>query len=255
MTAGPMRHEEDHDMSEQAYGDIAAELTSLLGLAAPPLAITFAAAPPAGVEAFSEPAPAPTEDGRTGRVAASCVFWMHGASRTFSTLPEDHGNCSVGCVTHGIKTLEQVANNQDVACLVGAGWVDPAVFPHIPVVREKPGSIVYGPLAEVSGDPDVVLLRLNGKQAMVMKDAIPDIRIEGKPQCHIIPIAKELQQPAMSVGCMLSRVRTGMGNNEMTCTLPARQLETILEKLRAACRADVAVADYASRDKARFRVA
>lgn len=240
---------------KREYTDIAAELTSLLGLAVPPLAITFAQHRPAGIEAFDGPMPDPTGDGRTGRVAASCVFWIHGVSRTFATAPEDHGNCSVGCVTHGIKTLEQVANNADIACLVGAGWVDPAVFPHIPVVTDKPAYIIYGPLAESSIDPDVVLLRLTGKQAMIMKDAIPDIRIEGKPQCHIIPIAKELEQPAISVGCMLSRVRTGMTNNEMTCTLPACQLGTVLAKLRAACQADRAVADYASEDKARFRVA
>ncbi|MCO6411289.1 MAG: DUF169 domain-containing protein [Thiogranum sp.] len=239
-------------MAKQQFADMASELTSLLGLASPPLAITFSRTAPPGTKAFDDPMPAPAKDGRTGRVSAGCVFWMHGASRTFTTVPEDHGNCSVGSVTHGLKSLDEVAGNDDVGCLVEAGWVDPSVFPHIPTLKEKPDFITYGPLDESPVDPDVVLLRLNSKQAMIMKDAMPDIRIEGKPQCHIIPIAKELDQPAMSVGCMLSRVRTGMGNNEMTCALPARQLGGVIEKLRSACQADLAVADYASQDKTRF---
>ena len=60
------------------------------------------------------------------------------------------------------------------------------------------------------------------------RDAIPGLRIEGKPQCHIVAIAKEEGVPAASVGCALSRVRTGMPPTEMTCAIPARQLPGIV---------------------------
>src|SRR2546426_9283342 len=60
------------------------------------------------------------------------------------------------------------------------------VVPQIPVVRQKPQCITYGPLQEARYDPDVVLLRLNPKQVMIMHDAMPGMRMEGKPQCHII---------------------------------------------------------------------
>ena len=95
------------------------------------------------------------------------------------------------------------------------------VVPQIPVVHEKPGAVTYGPLAETPVDPDVVFLRVNGRQLMVLSDAIPGLRIEGKPQCHIVAIAKEEGVPAASVGCALSRVRTGMPPTEMTCAIPA----------------------------------
>ena len=65
------------------------------------------------------------------------------------------------------------------------------VVPQIPVVHEKPGAVTYGPLAETPVDPDVVFLRVNGQQLMVLSDAIPGLRIEGKPQCHIVAVAKE----------------------------------------------------------------
>ena len=142
-------------------------------------------------------------DGRTGRVPAGCVFWMKAAESTFTTVAEDHGNCSVGSLTHGFKTLEEVAGNSDVAALLDTGWVTMDVVPHIPVVHDRPGAVTYGPLADTPVDPDVVFLRVTARQLMVLSDAIPALRIEGKPQCHIVAVAKEENEPAASVGCAL----------------------------------------------------
>ena len=230
----------------------AESLTALLGLSDPPLAIAFSSEAPDGVERFDDAMPEPTPDGRTGRVAAGCVFWVKARDRTFATVAEDHGNCSVGSLTHGFKTLEEAAAGADVAALVESEWVTPDVFPHIPTVSERPGFVTYGPLADSSTDPDVVFLRLNGKQAMMLHDAWPDLRVEGKPQCHIIPLARESGEVAMSVGCMLSRVRTGMSNNEVTCAVPAARLGELLERLETANAADMKVAAYAAADARRF---
>ena len=57
---------------------------------------------------------------------------------------------------------------------------------------------------------------------------------------------------AMSVGCMLSRVRTGMSNNEVTCAIPESRVSEFVERLRAARIADKAVAAYAAADSKRF---
>ena len=234
------------------WSALAADLTETLHLNAPPLAITFSDAPLPGVAMFDEPMPDPLPDGRTGRVPAGCVFWMKAADRTFGTVAEDHGNCSVGSVTHGFTSLEEVAGNSDVAALLDSGWVTMDVVPQIPVVREKPGAVTYGPLAETPVDPDVVFLRLTGRQLMVLSDAIPGLRIEGKPQCHIVAVAKEEGVPAASVGCALSRVRTGMPPTEMTCAIPAAALPEILASIRQHADADSTVAHYAADDAKRF---
>jgi len=235
-----------------SWTTLSAELDSLLKLQSAPLAITFSTEAPAGVSAFESPMPEPTDDGRTGRVPAGCVFWIKAADRTFTTEPADHGNCSVGSLTHGLKTLEEIAGNSDVAALLETGWVTIDVVPMIPTVRDRPNFITYGPLAQTSVDPDVVFLRLNSKQAMMLSDAVPELKFEGKPQCHIIPMAKEHNEVAISVGCMLSRVRTGMSNNEMTCAIPAGRLGEVVERLKTHGAADNAVAAYASRDAQRF---
>jgi uncharacterized protein (DUF169 family) len=239
-------------MSHSCFERWHLDLQELLGLAVPPVAIAFINHVPVGIERIQRTPPPRTADGRTGAVAASCVFWIEGTQGVFATEAEDHGNCSVGSLTHGFKTMEEIAQNADVAALCETGWVTPEAVAKVAVVREKPTSIVYGPLRDMPVEPSVILLRLNGKQQMLLHDAWRGLRFEGKPQCHIIPIAKESGELAVSVGCMLSRVRTGMSNNEVTCAIPASRMSLLIERLRAARAADNAVAAYAAEDSKRF---
>ena len=239
-------------MSQDENSKLSDDLVKSLGLQHPPLAIHFTSEALPGVEPFADEMPAPTDDGRTGRVPAGCVFWMKAEGRTFSTVAEDHANCSVGSVTHGFKTLEEAAGKSDVGALVGAGWVAPEMFPEIPVVQKRYDYVSYGPLQDAEATPDVVFLRVNAKQAMTISDAFPGLRFEGKPQCHIIAIAKEQQEVAISVGCMLSRVRTGMPNTEMTCAIPGARLAEAVQQIKTTTVIDGTVANYASEDSRRF---
>lgn len=239
-------------MLRENYKELARDLMVALGLQHEPLAITFSQAAPSGIEPFSDLMPEATEDGRTGRVPAGCVFWMKGEGRTFTTVAEDHANCSVGSVTHGLKTLDEVQNRSDVGTLASAGWIAPEMFPNISVVKERYKYITYGPLKLTAVDPDVVFLRLNAKQAMTVSDALPGLRFEGKPQCHIIAIAKEENEAAISVGCMLSRVRTGMPNTDMTCAIPGARLAEVVQKVKTTNVIEGTVANYAAEDARRF---
>lgn len=241
-------------MSQQDNNNLAEDLVKSLGLQNQPLAISFTQEQLPGVDLFSEEMPEPTADGRTGRVPAGCVFWMKSAGRTFSTVADDHANCSVGSVTHGFKKLEDVGDKSDIGALVGAGWVTPEMFPEIPVVKERFQYVTYGPLKDSEQVPDVVFLRINAKQAMTISDAFPKLQFEGKPQCHIVAIAKEQGEVAISVGCMLSRVRTGMPNTEMTCAIPGNRLAEVVQQIKTTAVIDGTVANYASEDTRRFEM-
>jgi uncharacterized protein (DUF169 family) len=236
------------------WRELGTQLTGALHLATPPIAITFSAQRPSGVAHFDAPMSEPAEDGRTGRVSAGCVFWARAAEATFSTEAEDHGNCSVGRLTHGFASLSEIADKGDVAALFDSGWVTPEAAGQIPVIAERPGAITYGPLTETPGHvvPDVVLLRVNGRQLMVLSDAIPGLRIEGKPQCHIVARAKQEGVAAASVGCALSRARTGMTPDEMTCALPAGNLADIVAAIKTTAATDAVVARYAALDARRM---
>jgi len=236
-----------------SWTTLAADLTAALHPTAPPIAITFHATTAVdGVAPFDKPMAPPSPDGRTGRVPAGCVFWMESVESTFSTVAEDHGNCNVGSWTHGFKTLEEAAAGGDVAALLESGWVTMDMIPHIPVVAEKPGSVTYGPLADTPFDPDVVLVRLSAKSLMVLSDALPGLRIEGKPQCHIVAAAKEQGDVVASVGCALSRVRTGMPSSDHTCAIPAARLAEVVGALQRTAETDAVVARYAAEDAQRF---
>ena len=223
-----------------------------LGLSHAPIAITLSQEAPAGVPFYEGDVPAPSEDGRTGKVTAGCVFWIKSQDRTFTTKADDHFNCSVGSVTHGLKTLNEVMGNEDVASLLESTWVTPEEAMQLPVVKTRHQFITYGPVSQTPIDPDVILLRLSAYQGMVLHDSFGDMPIVGKPQCHIVPLAKEQNQIAMSTGCTLSRIRTGMSPDEMTCAIPAGRFPEVVEKLETRQRANAHVASYANADGRRF---
>lgn len=234
------------------WAELGARLTAVLRPTAAPIGIAFLSGDHPDVEPFGAPFPPPNQAGRTGAVPAGCVFWMQATERTFSTMAADHANCSVGSYTHGFLTLEEAATRDDVAAVLESGWVDAAAVAALPRVRERPTRVVYGPLAELTVDPEVVLVRINALALMILKDAFPALRIEGKPQCHVIALAKEDGAIAASVGCALSRARTGMRADEMTCVFPASRLAAIVTAVESAADLDRAMARYAGTDARRF---
>ncbi|NNN20038.1 MAG: hypothetical protein HKL84_09335 [Acidimicrobiaceae bacterium] len=241
----------DQLYSQSELQKLSARLEAALHLVAPAIGISFSDSQPEGIELFSDPLAASETDGRTGRVSAGCVFWMKATHKSFSTLAPDHGNCSVGSFTHGFVSFDSVASNSDVAELLGSGWVDSEAVAHIPFIRRRYKFVNYEPLSQGTFMPDVVLVRLNGRQMMVVSDAT-GMPIEGKPQCHIVAIAKEEGRVAASVGCALSRARTGMHPYEMTCAIPGGKLGAVVAGIERAAEIDGNVAKYAAIDARRF---
>lgn len=227
-------------------------LTELLSLEHEPVAITFLdEGSPNGVPKFDEPMSQPTEDGRSGRVAAPCVFWIHGHEKTFDTVPADHGNCSVGSYTHGFVEAGDILDKSDVGALLDVGWVTMEAFGGVAALDRRPKGVRYGPLGDAVELPDVVLLRVTPKQMMAINDAV-EVEWSGKPQCQILPRAANTGVIAASMGCALSRARTGMGDDEMTVAVPGDKVKGLANSLGGVRRADSAVVGYATADLERF---
>ena len=232
-----------------SWSDVAQRLVAALKPVAPPLAISFHGAGPAAPP--QRPYPRANASGRTGAVPAGCVFWMLGAEQALSTRAADHGNCSVGSYTHGLISAEVAAAKDDVGAILEAGWVDMGAFQALPTLGFKPDRIDYGPLAAAT-EVDVILLRIGALALMTLKDAFDDLVIAGKPQCHIIPLVFNEQRPAASTGCALSRARTGMKAEEMTCALPAGAIDGLLVRLETTVSLNRAMARYAADDAKRW---
>jgi uncharacterized protein (DUF169 family) len=219
------------------YASFADRLTQLLGLTHAPVAVSFDA--PRGPDAAT---PVPAQP-------AGCCFWAPAQQRRLDTVAADHANCSVGSYTHGLIPLEQAAAGADTAALVGSGWVAEADLMAAAALPFRPSSITYQPLADAE-NPDVVLARLSPTALMTLLGAAPDLTLARKPQCAIVPLA-HAGQVAVSPGCAVSRTRTGLPEDEMTCAIPARELQSLIERLEASTAADRAVSEFAAADMQR----
>lgn len=216
---------------------LADRLTDLLGLTEAPVGVSFDA--PSGADA-SRPDPAQP---------AGCCFWAPAQRQRLDTVAVDHANCSVGSYTHGLIPLEQAAGGEDTAALVGSGWVAESDLMSAAALPFRPSSITYQPLSEAE-NPDVVLAKLSPTALMTMLGAVPDLTLARKPQCVIVPLA-HAGQVAVSPGCAVSRTRTNLPENQLTCAIPARDLESIIELLETSTAADRAVSEFAAADMAR----
>ncbi len=173
--------------------------------------------------------------------------------------PEDHANCSVGSYTHGFVSMADAATRGDVARARRGGLGHArGDFPTIPAVeatrarsptgrspRRRHGDVVLRAAARGRAD-DAAATR--GRTCV----------IEGKPQCHIVAIAKEQGRLAASVGCALSAgPAPACGAAEATCracpVARARRARRPRLESRRASRTRP-VARYAGADAARFAV-
>jgi uncharacterized protein (DUF169 family) len=216
---------------------LARRLSELLGLTEAPVAVSFDAPPRADA---ATPVPAQP---------AGCCFWGPARQQRLDTVAADHAHCSVGSYTHGLIPLEQAAAGADTAALVGSGWVGEADLMAAAALPFRPSSITYQPLAEAQ-NPDVVLARLSPTALMTLLGAVPDLTLARKPQCVIVPLA-HTGQVAVSPGCAVSRTRTNLPEDELTCAIPARDLESIINRLEASTAADRAVSEFAAADMQR----
>ena len=121
------------------------------------------------------------------------------------------------------------------------------MFPGIPAVAERPDFVTYGPLEESPVDPDVVLLRVNPKQMMVLSDALPDMRIEGKPQCHIVALAKN-GETGRQRGVHPQPHPHGHAEHRVHVRAPRCPLAGIVAKVEQTATIDAGVASYAATD-------
>jgi uncharacterized protein (DUF169 family) len=203
-------------------------LQELLALKWPPIAVAFQPSAPAGIQ-------------RVGSVGPSgCTYWKLAAEgNTFHTEAADHYNCPIGSFTHGIDLPPTQAQELEglVGTMVGLEYIRQEEIPTIPR-RELPfGVALYAPLTEAPFPPDVVLVRGNAKQMMLVAEAAGaagltgDGELLGRPTCAMIPAAIQGGRVTTSLGCIGNRVYTELGDDEFYAAIPGPQLVPFIDKL------------------------
>src|SRR5262249_34944287 len=146
------------------------QLQDLLGLATAPVALSFRASAPLGVPHVASAGP------------SGCSYWKRAAEgETFYTQAADHYHCPVGAYTHGVDLPPaQLQELQGVVgTMVSLGYLRGEEVPGIPRREEPFGVAVYGPLADATEPPDVVLVRGNARQLMLLEEAVQAAGVGG----------------------------------------------------------------------------
>src|SRR5262245_34106835 len=207
---------------------IAEQMKGLLGLELPPVAVTFMPSAPAGVSRIGAAAP------------SSCTYWKRAADgQTFYTEASDHYNCPVGAYTHGVDlpTAQMQELQGIVGTMVQLGYIRSEEVPGIPRRQERFGVAVYAPLQKARSEPDIVLIRGNARQVMLLQEAAQAAGVGsggammGRPTCAALPAAMQSERAVASLGCIGNRVYTSLGDDELYFALPGKHVPARVEKL------------------------
>jgi uncharacterized protein (DUF169 family) len=204
------------------------QLQALLGLKWPAVAVAFQANAPAEIPHVGTAGP------------SGCTYWKLAAEgKIFYTEAADHYNCPIGSFTHGIDLPPAQAQELEglVGTMIGLEYIRQEEIPTIPR-RDAPFKVaIYAPLTEAGYDVDVVLVRGNAKQMMLIAEAASaaglsgDASLMGRPTCAMIPAAMQGGHVTTSLGCIGNRVYTGLGDDEFYAAIPGPTLAVLVDKL------------------------
>jgi len=216
-------------------------IEQLLQLRSPPVALTFRATPPANVPRVDQAAP------------SGCTFWKRAAEgQTFYTEASDHYNCPIGSYTHGINLPPKQMNELQnvIGTMVSLGYLRMEEVPGIPKRESSFGVAIYAPLSETPCEPDVVLIRGNAKQVMLLAEAAQaaGVGVEGglmgRPTCASVPAVLKSGYSSTNLACIGNRVYTDLADDELYFALPGKALATVAEKLTTILKANDELKKY-----------
>lgn len=214
---------------------IARQLQDTLDLKTAPVALVFSNAPPPDVPKVASPAP------------AGCAYWKRAAEgELFYTAGADHLGCAIGAYTHGAELGaegEQTLTTM-IGTMTGLGYLAEGDVPEIPKMPKMLAFVTYGPLARVTGDADVVLLRATPRAAMLVNEALhaagarsPSAPVM-RPACAMVPQVMATQRGTSSFGCIGNRVYTGLPDGEVWMALSGHDLSAVTAQLETTANAN-----------------
>ena len=217
-----------------SHVEIAKTLTESLRLTQPPVAVSFAESIPTGVPSWS------------GHSPAGCRFWQEAGTRVFATSASDHDLCSIGQYTHNldISAAGQTDLLDALKVFADLTYVREEDLAAIPVLAAKPKHVIYGPLAEMPVDPDVVLLFVRADQTLILSEASQQLEgglppAMGRPACAIIPQARNSGRSALSLGCCGARAYLDVLTDDVALyAVPGATLAAFAERIAALSKAN-----------------
>jgi uncharacterized protein (DUF169 family) len=217
-------------------------LSDSLQLRQAPVAISFTNTIPEGLGRPEE------------RVAAGCRFWQDAADKTFVTAASDHSLCSIGIHTHNLApTQASMTDLQDALRVFGdLGYVREEDIAGIPVLKDRPGYVVYGPLEDARVAPDVVMLFVDSRQMLVLSEATQQVEggnppAMGRPACAVVPQVMNTGRAAVSLGCCGARAYLDVFSDDVAIfAIPGDKLEAYVQRIKVLSGANAVLAKFHS---------
>ena len=128
--------------------------------------------------------------------------------------------------------------------MVGLEYLTTEDVGQIPTRKTPLDVAVYAPLDAAPVPPDVVLVRGNARQLMLLAEAAQAAGVAGtgpsmgRPTCAVVPEAINAACTSASFGCVGNRVYTGAADDEAYFAIPGPQLHALEEKLAVIVRAN-----------------
>lgn len=210
-------------------------LSALLNLSSSPVAITFMDEAPADVPHVTTPAP------------AGCGYWRQAADgAVFYTTADDHKRCPVGAHTHNVPLSPAESNELMglIETMAGLKYLRLEEVPQIATRTSPFRAAVYAPLHAAPVPPDLVLVRGNARQLMLLSEAASAAGVAGttpamgRPTCALLPEAINSSRTAASFGCIGNRVYTAAEDDEAYFAIPGAHLQAVEDHLAVIVRAN-----------------
>jgi uncharacterized protein (DUF169 family) len=206
-----------------------------------PVAIGFMPAPPALLPRVDHSLP------------AGCAYWKHASEgHSFYTTPEDHFNCPVGAFTHGVTlpATQKTELEGLIGTMIKLEYLQGDEVAGIPHRTEPLKIAAYAPLDHATFTPDVVIVRGNVRQLMLISEAARSAGvfngadILGRPACAMIAHAADTGNAVASFACIGNRVYTNLADDELYVTIPGGVLSRVLERLEVIVSANAQLETY-----------
>lgn len=231
------------------YRELSDEIVQRLQLDILPIALAFVDGAPVGVQGFD------------GEVPSACTFWRRAEAGVFYASAQQHFNCLIGAMTMGfdIPARAQEELMDVVGQMVAFGYISADEPEKIPSVQKVKTGTVYGPLHDFPMLPDLILMWLSPRQAMLYNEAVGNASwanapspLFARPACGALPMAFNGQEATFSMGCQGMRTFTQITDDRLLGVLPGSRIEDLAAALRATVNANEAMASCYQAQKDKF---
>ena len=192
---------------------------------------------------------------------SACSFWRRAETARFTADAKSHMNCKVGAHVMGYSLAgeDMQALGALVQTMTGVSYIMPDEVPALPRLPEHK-AWHYTPLSAAASDPELVLLWIDGRQVMLLQEAMGSahwksgkgLRTTGRPACGALALAYHHAEAVLSFGCAGMRTFTEIPDGLMLLVLPGELVDGLCRALEQTMKSNTAVQCVYDKQKSLF---